>query len=410
LAARAFGIRVEKFYIFFDFGDKKIFSFKRGDTEYGIGWFPLGGYVKIAGMIDESNDKEFLGNEPEPDEFRSKPAWQRFIVMIGGVVMNVILGIIIFTFHLMVYEKGYMTMDSVTDGIYAYDLARQQGFQSGDKIITIDGEPFKRIQDATSMRVLFGANVLVDRNGEQVNIPVSDGLFKEIESKKGAFISNENFPVVVDSVIPETPAALAGVQKGDQIISINGTNTPVFGSVKETLATLTGQAISIGVMRNGQNMDLSAQLSDKPVLGFTPQLPDYEPTPYSIASAFRFGLKDGWDAVYFNAVGLGKLFSGSVKATESVQSPIGIAKIYGGTWEWGRFWKLTGLISFILAFMNILPIPALDGGHIVFIIIEMIRGKPVSDKVLENAQIAGMVMLLGIMAFAFGNDIFKMFK
>jgi len=412
LAARMFGIKVDKFYVFFDFGGYKLYSKQIGDTEYGIGWFPLGGYVKIAGMIDESVDKEFLNSEPQPWEFRSKPPWQRFIVMIGGITMNIILGIIIFGFWLKHYQKDYIDVPQVKEGIYAYELAREVGLQTGDKIIAINGKPVDRANDLVSLKVFFGAELTVERDGKQLLVDLPDEFFQKYGSSKANFISIEdNFPFYVDSVAAYSPASKAGLQKNDRIVMVNNETINNYGSFREQVAKNASKEISIGILRNGETIISKTTVAEDGKLGFfakqeTGNIPR---KAYSWASAFVYGTKDGFEAIYFNAVGLGKIFTGKVKATDSVQSPIGIAKIYGGTWKWERFWYFTGLISFILAFMNILPIPALDGGHVVFIIIEVIQGKPVSEKVLEKAQVAGMVVLLALMVFAFGNDIYKEF-
>ncbi len=410
LAARAFGIRVEKFYIFFDFNGYKLFSKKIGDTEYGIGWFPLGGYVKIAGMIDESVDKEFLNRPPEPWEFRSKPAWQRFIVMIGGITMNILLGILIFAFWLKVYKQGYVPVQEVNEGIYAYELAREVGLQTGDRIIAINGKPVVRASDLSSIKVFFGATLTVERGDKQLLIDLPDELFTRFASAKDRFLSLENYLFQVDSILPESQAMTAGVLPNDRFIAVNETPVTSFGAFRELLMNHSEQEVNLTTLRNNDTVLLSATVAADGTLGFLASPADNYQMPvkiYSTAEAFRFGTKDGFEAIYYNAVGLGKIFTGKVNASDSVQSPIGIAKIYGGKWDWGRFWYLTGLISFILAFMNILPIPALDGGHVVFIIIEVIQGKPVSEKVLERAQVVGMVLLLALMAFAFGNDIYK---
>ena len=406
LAARAFGIKVEKFYIFFDFGGVKLFSKKVGETEYGIGWFPLGGYVKIAGMIDESMDKDYLSKEPEPHEFRSKPAWQRLIVMLGGIIMNVILGIFIFAFWLNQYKVAYLPPQEVEDGIYAYELGREVGLQTGDKILEINGKKLRRGIDVNSLKVFFGAELTVERDGRTVTVDLPDNLFQSFRTAKDRFVGFDNFEYAVDSVTSQT-AKDAGLQKGDRIIAVGNEDALVYGKVKELTLQHAGKDAELTIMRNGDEMSLTVPVSDAGLIGFIGKSP-YEHKKYTWVNSFYFGAKDGWEAIYYNAVGLGKIFTGQVNASESVQSPIGIAKIYGGVWEWGRFWYLTGLISFILAFMNLLPIPALDGGHVMFIIIEFIQGKPVSDKFLEKAQVVGMVILLALMTFAFGNDIYKL--
>jgi regulator of sigma E protease len=237
-------------------------------------------------------------------------------------------------------------------------------------------------------------------------------MFQRFTGAKDRFITLENYSFYVDSVLPESPAAKAGVLKNDKFVAINESSVNSFGAFRESLLDNAAKEVNITALRNNEEVVLKATVAADGTLGFvsSPENKNILPTvKYTVAEAFKFGTKDGFEAIYYNAVGLGKIFTGKVKATESVQSPIGIAKIYGGTWDWARFWYLTGLISFILAFMNLLPIPALDGGHVVFIIIEVIQGKPVSEAILEKAQVVGMVLLLALMAFAFGNDIYKMF-
>lgn len=408
LAARAFGIKVEKFYIFFDFGGLKIFSKKIGDTEYGIGWFPLGGYVKIAGMIDESMDAEQLETEPQPWEFRTKPAWQRLIVMIAGIVMNLILGVVIFAFWLMQFKGSYIEPANIEDGIYAYEMAREIGLETGDKILRIDDNTVKRADDLISLKLFFGEKLTVLRNGEELDLEIPESFFQRFSAAKTKFIGFENHDFYIDTVMPDGAAGAIGMQAGDKILRVDDSPISVYGDLKEALLTAAGQEVSIQFLRNSDTLLAQTKISETGKLGIGVGTDtEYKFTKYSLSDAFYFGSKDGWEAIYFNAVGIGKIFTGKVSASESVQSPIGIAKIYGSKWDWGRFWKLTGLISFILAFMNFLPIPALDGGHVVFILIEMIQGKPVSDKVMEKAQMVGMMIILALMVFAFGNDIYK---
>lgn len=408
LAARAFGIKVEKFYIFFDFGGLKLFSKKIGDTEYGIGWFPLGGYVKITGMIDESMDSEQMEAEPQPWEFRSKPAWQRLIVMMAGIIMNLILGVVIFAFWLLQFKGSYLEPSNVNEGIYAYEMAREVGLETGDKILSVDGKPIQRADDLVSLKVFFGENITVLRNGKEVNVSLPESFFRRFSSSKSRFIGFENHDFYIDSVLADGAGAKAGIKSGDKVLSINDRNISVYGDLKESLIKEAGNEIQIKYLHKGDTLLGTTTVSETGKLGVIVGTDtQYDLTPYSVADAFYFGAKDGWEAIYFNAVGIGKIFTGQVNASESVQSPIGIAKIYGAHWEWSRFWKLTGLISFILAFMNFLPIPALDGGHVVFILIEMVQGKPVSESVMEKAQMVGMAIILALMVFAFGNDIYK---
>lgn len=409
LAARAFGIRVEKFYLFFDAWGFKLFSFKKGDTEYGVGWLPLGGYVKISGMIDESMDKEAMKQPPQPWEFRSKPAWQRLIVMIGGVTMNVILGITIYAFTLLNYAEKYLPVENISDGIYAYELGRNLGFQTGDKIISFNNEKVERFEELLGTKVLFGGTFQIDRNGKVLDIEVPDDFYKTVTKMgRGKFIGPDNHTFEIEEVSENSPAEKAKLQKGDKIVAVNDTAIATFGQFRETIFGNGGKEISLKILRDNNEIYLTTKLDSDAVLGITSS-PFYELKKYTAGSALRFGSSDAFEAIVSNAKGLKKIFTGEEKASESLQGPIGIANIYGSVWDWQRFWIITGLLSMVLALMNILPIPALDGGHVVFLIIESVTGKKFSDKVMERAQIAGMLILLSIMAFAIGNDIWKHF-
>ncbi len=410
LAARAFGIRVEKFYLFFDAWGFKFFSFRRGDTEYGMGWLPLGGYVKIAGMIDESMDKEQMKQPAQDWEFRSKPAWQRLIVMIAGVVMNVILGVVIYALVLFNYDTEYLSNDAVTDGIYAFDLGQKVGLESGDKIIAINGTSFDRFEDLLSSRVIFGSTLTVERKGRTLEIIIPDDFYRQaIDAGRGNFIGTNRANLVVDSVIPGKPAESAGLLKGDHIYAVNGIRTFSVDAFKKILQENKSKPVTLDVMRGNTNMQIQPVLGDSGIVGIShhSDLGDYARTPYTIGSSIRFGASDAMEAITSNIKGLKQIFIGKEKASESLQGPIGIATIYGGVWDWRRFWTITGLLSMVLAFMNILPIPALDGGHVLFLSIEAVTRRKLSDKFLERAQVAGMVILLSLMVFTIGNDIWK---
>lgn len=409
-AARAFGIKVEKFYLFFDAWGYKLFSFKKGDTEYGIGWLPFGGYVKIAGMVDESMDKEQMKLPPQPWEFRSKPAWQRLIVMVAGVTMNAILGVILFAFILYHYKQAYLPNESVNNGIYAYDLGREVGLKTGDKIIEIDGKPVVRFEDLLGTKVLFGADLTVIREGKTIHINIPDNFYKTAGKSKGRFIGPDRIPFQVDSVVKGTAADSIGLMKGDRIVAFNNSEINVFGDLKEKLSENAGKTVSLSVIRGNDTIVKNPVVSKDGTIGFVSSQTIYKTEPYTLASSIKYGASEAVNALVSNAKGLGKIFKGEEKASDSVQGPIGIAKIYGGTWDWPKFWSITGLLSMILAFMNILPIPALDGGHIIFLLIEAITGKKFSETFMERAQIIGMIILLSLMVFAVGNDIFKLFQ
>ena len=413
LAARAFGIKVEKFYLFFDAWGFKLFKYTKGETEYGIGWLPLGGYVKIAGMVDESMDKEAMKLPPQSWEFRSKPVWQRLIVMVGGVTMNIILGIGLFSFILLHYDKTYLPNENVKDGIYAYELGRDAGFVTGDKVVAIDGKSFERFEDLLSTRIMFGATVTVLRDGKNVDIIIPDDFYKKvIKGGRGHFISPMQAPFVLDSVPPNHTAAKAGLVKEDKILAVNDEKIFNGGQFREDVRKNAGKEIELTVLRNKEQMKLKLTVDADSTIGvyhasYSDFRDFYTYKSYSIFSSIKYGISDGIEAMVSNIKGLKQIFTGKEKATDSMQGPIGIATIYGGVWIWKKFWGLTALLSMVLAFMNILPIPALDGGHVLFMLIEMVTRRKFSDKFMETTQLVGMVILLTLMAFIFGNDIWK---
>jgi regulator of sigma E protease len=412
LAARAFGIRVEKFYLFFDAWGIKLFKFKKDDTEYGIGWLPLGGYVKISGMIDESLDKDQLASPPQPYEFRSKPAWQRLIVMIAGVAMNVLLGIAIFSFNLINYKKEYLP-NSEVKGIYSYSLGRELGLQNGDRVVAINGKAFERFDDLLSSRIMFGAVLTVERKGQTIEVVVPDNFYKRFTGQSlNNFIGIGELSYYVKSVSEGEPAERAGVKPGDTIISINNQPVTEFESIRNSISNNKGKSILLTVKRETGLVNLQVPVSENGTIGIAYSAamqhdPALHMKKYSFKTAVKFGTSDAFESLVSNAKGLRKIFTGEEKASESIQGPIGIATIYGATWDWPKFWAITGLLSMVLAFMNMLPIPALDGGHVIFLLIESITRKKFSDKFMERSQIVGMVILLALMVFAVGNDIWK---
>ncbi len=405
LAAKAFGMRVDKFYIFFDGWGKKLWSTTIGETEYGIGWLPLGGYVKIAGMIDESMDKDQLKQEPQEWEFRSKPAWQRFIVMIAGIVMNVILGVMIFSFVFMRYEKDYIQVNEPQE-IYAFDLAEDMGLKTGDKLLAINGKTPGRFKDYKTFGIFFGADMKVERDGKVLDIPLTDGYFK----RAGEWLFEPmKHQVEVLGVLDSSYADMAGLEAEDIIRKVNGKSVTNYGILKSELYSNKNGQVNIEVERAGASKVLTTKVDTAGKLGFAPKFNAKAANTlanYGVGDAVKYSMKEGWESVYYNALAIGKMFTGDINPVESVQSPIGIArKIYGGVWVWERFWKITGLLSFILAFMNILPIPALDGGHMMFILVELVIGRPLSDDFMEKAQMLGLMILLPLMLFAIGKDI-----
>ena len=410
LTAKLFGMRVEKFSIGFP---PKIAGFMWGDTEYSIGAIPLGGFVKISGMVDESMDTAQLASEPQPWEFRAKPAWQRLIVMLGGVIVNVITGIIIFV--TLVYSNGetYFSRDQVIEnGIVAYEYGEAIGFKTGDKVLDINGQPYQSISELSSGSALLSDNgyYTVDRQGQQVKVSIPKGFINTFNSEESfsKFVAIR-FPFEVGAVDPGSGAEAAGIATGDQILSVNGLPITYFDEMQTALLQVKNQTISL-VRKKGTQVDtLSVSVTEEARIGIA-VTPLIEPVKkeYGFTESISKGTSRAFGAVIINAKALGKMFTGEV-STKNVSGPIGMAKIYGDKWDWVKFWSITGLISMILAFMNLLPIPALDGGHVVFLLYEMVSGRAPSDKFLEYAQKVGMVILLGLMVFAIGNDLLKLF-
>jgi regulator of sigma E protease len=413
LAARAFGIKVEKFYLFFDAWGVKLFSFKVGDTEWGIGWLPLGGYVKIAGMIDESMDKEAMKQAPQPWEFRSKPAWQRLIVMVGGVVVNIFTGIVIFAMMSYAYGEKYIKNESVKNGIVPSELAKEYGFEVGDKLISVNGSPIARFEDALKIEHILseGVNYKIERNGTQIEIALPADFVKKFgDEKKDFFLPRMQF--FVNEITPSYNADKAGLKVGDVITQINDSAFTFFDEFQGILKTYTGKEIVFHVLRGTENLELTVQVDEAGRVGFKPDSKDfeYELVNYSFFGSFPAGYNKAVETIDAQIKGWAKIFKGDIAVNKAVQGPIGIAKFYGGEWIWSRFWMLTALISLGLAFMNILPIPALDGGHVIFLLVEMVIGRSLSEKFLETVQYIGMILLLSLMVLIFGNDIWGLLK
>ena len=413
-AARMFGIKVEKFYLFFDAWGFKLFKFKKGDTEYGIGWLPLGGYVKIAGMVDESMDTEQLKSPPQNWEFRSKPAWQRLIIMIGSVTVNFLLGFLIFVLATWYYGDSRIPLSKIKYGIHAQEVGRNIGLQDGDVVTGVNGVKAVYLDEIKKPSVFLNSGNYYDvvRNGENIKLTLPDDIIDQISDKKNA-IFDLRMPCVVDSTSKGGAAAKAGLLKNDRIISLNDTATEWYHEFKERIVYYSGNNTHISVLRNGDTLKFPVEVSKDGTLGFFQQAylqNEVEHFNYSFAESVPVGTGKAYEALSDNITGLKKLVSGKIDPRKSVQGPIGIATMFGANWEWERFWALTGLLSLILAFMNLLPIPALDGGHVVFLLIEMVIRRPLSEKFMQVMQVIGMVLLLGLMVFAFGNDIYKIFS
>jgi regulator of sigma E protease len=429
ITAKWFKMRVDKFYLFFDFLfpiptvlNFALFKKKVGDTEYGLGWFPLGGYVSIAGMIDETQDAATLAKEPEPWEFRAKPAYQRLIVMLGGVIVNVITGVVIFIALTFSNGNNFISKDELNkNGIVALELGKQIGLKTGDKVVKVNGADYKSLADLRTSDVLLGENssYTVLRDGQEIVVKIPSNFIEKLSDKKAAFIEPMAAFKVAEVAAPEEPgsqdgellpAFSAGLKAGDYITAVNGQPIHFYHEIKEVLAKEAGKAIRLAISRQGQSDTLSMVVSKSGQIGFIPELlikTSHE--DYTFAQSLSIGTGRAFSVISDNIRGFKKIATGDVSASKALSGPIGIAQMFGGVWDWTRFWMLTGLLSMALAFMNILPIPALDGGHAIFLIYEMITGKPASEKVLERAQQVGMIILLALMAYTFGNDLFKAF-
>jgi len=416
IAARSFGIRVEKFFIFFDAWGTKLFSKKIGETEWGIGWLPLGGYVKISGMIDESLDQDQMGSEPEDHEFRSKPAWQRLIVMIGGVTVNFILGILIFSIALWHYGDTWLPAQAINDadGIVVTDFGTKAGFESGDRLLTVNGEKREKFRDYANPAIVLKSDSLVfevDRNGETKTIEISPELSKELLESKGQRLFSYRTVAKIDTAVTEE-AKKGGFQKGDIPLAVEGAPAYYYDQLQTALAAHKGKTVNIEVLRGNDTVTLSTKLDTAGSIGVglagpAEILAQAQTTKYGFIESFPAGTKKGLSALADNINAFGLMFKGKLNPVKSVSGPLGIAKIFGATWNWQRFWEITGMLSFILAFMNLLPIPALDGGHVLFLLIEMVRRKPLPEKVMYYFQVAGMVILFALMGFIIFIDFFN---
>lgn len=414
IPAKLFKTKVEKFYLFFDpwfsIAKKKI-----GDTEYGIGWLPFGGYVKIAGMVDESMDTEQLKQPAQPWEFRSKPAWQRLIIMMGGVTVNFFLAWLIYSS--LSYFKGetYHDLAKFENGIAVSDAGRKMGLQSGDKILKIDGKPAERMETST-INMLFANQVTVLRGGNEITFPVNeDGVAAVLAENEAKLYFSPRFPVVIDSLVPTGTAKAAGLLKGDKIVGINGKKIQYFDELGAELSQQKNQNVVFDIERNNMPEKIDVKVDDKGKVGFSPNTAiaqkEFEKTEvtkqYSFLGAIPRGLTRTVDVLTMQIKQFKIVFNTKTQGYKKVSGPIGIIKQMPKEINWEFFWSFTAMFSVWLAFLNLIPIPGLDGGHVVFTLWEMITGKPVPQKVLENAQMIGVIFLLGLMVLIFGNDILK---
>ncbi len=411
LAAKFFGMRVEQFSIGFP---PKLLSFNYGGTEYALSLIPLGGYVKISGMIDESLDTEAMKEEPKEWEFRTKPAWQRLIVMLGGIFVNVILGIIIFIGLTYFVGDPYMSKDSVNKlgGIEALELAEGIGLQDGDQIIKINGQEFDDFFDVYNPDNLLteDAYYTVMRSGSMVDVNIPSNFIENFNDKEmaGKFLTFKA-PLILDFIAEGSVAERVGLQRGDKITEFNGNAVYSFQQFANLVKANKQDSITFTVDRGGELLSFKENFVGETALGVRSKTPEMDIKRYGLGESVVIGTGKAFGIIFTQLKAFKKIFSGDLSLRKSLSGPIGIAKAYGGDWQWGRFWRMTGLLSMVLAFMNLLPIPALDGGHVVFLTYEILSGRKPSDKVLEGAQKVGMVLLLALMVFVFGNDIYNLF-
>ena len=401
--ARIFGIKVEKFFLFFDVGGVKLFSFKIGDTEYGMGWLPLGGYCKIAGMIDESMDKEFLSHDPEPWEFRSKPAWQRLLVMNGGVLNNFILAILVFSLILAIWGKDFIPSDRP---VYPSALAQEMGFRPGDRILGFDGHPsadFFSLQADLARRQTRKATVL--RGADTLDIYIDQDYIGRVLNDAGMF--GLAIPFVVDTTLAGSVNSC--LLRGDRIVEADGTVTPYVQDVQKVLRQHLGEEVPVTVIRGGDSLAMALQVDSTGMIGVYLHSPDYEHRTYSALASIPAGAALAWENVTGYLRDLRLVATPSTGAYKSVGSFIAIGQVFPSTWDWNQFLVILAMLSIMLGVLNLLPIPALDGGHMVFCLYEIISGRKPSDKFLMVMQTIGLVLLLGLMILAFGNDFARLF-
>jgi regulator of sigma E protease len=412
ITARMFKVRVEKFYLFMDAGFS-LLKKKIGHTEWGIGWLPLGGYVKLSGMIDESMDTEQMKQEAQPWEFRSKPAWQRLIIMLGGIIVNVLLAWFIYTAMYATVGKKYISTEVLQENGLAFgEVGQNVGFKNGDKIVSVDGK-FQENFNRMTMDILFSSEVKVDRNGEIVTLNLTDEQIGEIISKEGRnFVAARTIGSVIDSVAPKSNAEQAGLKKGDSIVAINGKTPRYFDEFTEVVKANKKGTISLVILRNNTLDTITSKVSDEGTIGITvPQKikDDFLVTnKMSLGEAIPAAVKESWSMIVYNVKSFKLILRPSTGAYKQVKSPVGIARQLPDEWNWEFIWNFTALFSIGLAFMNLLPIPGLDGGHALFTIAEMITGRTLSDKTAGYVQTAGMIILLTLMALTFGKDIVEL--
>lgn len=415
IMARVFKIRVDKFYIFFDLGFS-LFKFRRGHTEYGLGWLPLGGYCKIAGMIDESMDKEYQKQPPQPWEFRSKPAWKRFLVMIAGVVMNVVLAVAIYIGVCYTWGDAYFSNEDAKWGYNFNEAGHSLGFRDGDRLVSIDGEAVENpMVFLNSLLITEGdRRVVVERDGEQVELTLPLAELIAMRQNKGyEKLLVQRMPFLIDSVVAPTAAQLL---KGDEIVAIESRRTADryekmdYRDYRSYLQLHAGDTVQLTVLRDGGTLELPVPVSAEGTIGVIVQNPyTLRTQTYTFWESIPAGFRRAGDMISSYWEQLKMIVQPKTKMYEELGGFIAIGSIFPSSWDWQDFWLKTAFLSIILAVMNILPIPGLDGGHAIFTFWEMATGRKVSDKVLEGAQYVGLIIILFLLLYANGNDIYRFF-
>ena len=410
LTAKMFGMRVEQYFIGFP---PRIWSFIYKGTEYGFGSIPLGGFVKISGIIDESMDTSHINKDPEPWEFRSKPPWQRLVVMLGGIIFNVITGLIIFTMITFNNGETYLSKDEINkNGVLALELGMEAGFETGDKILLINGSDWERDAQLFDPNLFFEDNTTftVLRENQQVNINIPDNFINRMNSREAmsSFLKART-PFLIDSVYSN--AQKAGLMKNDKIVKVDEKFIIDLYELRNILEKNKSSIAQITIDRNGDLIDKVVEITKEGTIGIKAlQKPlIFSKKDYNLSQSFIIGSQKAFGVVFLNIKAFGKMFSGDIDPSKNISGPIGIAQIFGNEWDWGNFWRIIGLLSMVLAFMNLLPIPALDGGHATFILYEIISGKKPTEKFLEYSTKFGVIILLGLMSYVILNDIYKLF-
>ena len=416
IPAKLFKTRVEKFYLFFDL-KYSLLKKKIGETEYGIGWLPLGGYVKISGMIDESMDKEQMALPAQPWEFRSKPAWQRLIIMLGGVTVNFILAFVIYIGMAFAYGDMFVATADLKDGLLIENPVMQKaGFKTGDKILAIDGEKVTKFDNQINANIVMAKHVLIERNGDSQTITMPIQFVDELSKQAKSPLVSLRMPFVVGAVVEGSKNT--ALQPKDVILRLNEEPAKYFDQAKAILEKNKGKLIVAGILRNDKEMQVPVQVDADGKLGIQPAALDLQSLEklgyykvskqeYGFVESFPVGIQKGADQLVGYGKQLKMIFNPETKAYKQVGGFAAIFNIFPNTWSWEVFWNITALLSIMLGVMNLLPIPALDGGHVIFLLYEIISGKKPSDKFLENAQMVGFVLLISLLLFANGNDIYK---